>query len=333
MVLFAKPIGLFVSLPLSPWLVSRFGSKQIVTVAALCYIVILVCLGSVGYTYQVAVVLFFFGLAGNMANISMNTQAVGVEALYQKPVMGSFHGLWSFAGFIGAGLGTLMIGWKVLPWKHFVVAFGISLLLLLLVYRNFLKSDRAVGERSRFFVMPDRHLFTLGVIAFCSLICEGTMFDWSGIYFEKVVKAPSALIGAGYTVFMCNMALSRFLSDYVTARLGFKRTLQISGLLITTGLMISVIFPYLYPAMAGFFLVGAGVSSVIPQVYSVAGKSRKFSTGAALTAVGSIGFLGFLIGPPLVGLLAGAFSLRVSFTVIAFIGLMVSVLVSRVNTE
>jgi MFS family permease len=174
--------------------------------------------------------------------------------------------------------------------------------------------------------MPDKSLLNLGLIAFCSMICEGTMFDWSGVYFKKVVMADKNWIGAGYTAFMCTMAIGRFIADWFTTKFGVQKTLQLSGVLIASGLLVSVFFPYLIPSILGFFLVGFGVSSVVPLVYGTAGKSKRMSAGVAIAAVSTIGFFGFLLGPPLIGIIAGFFSLRVSFVVIAAMGLTVSLM-------
>lgn len=167
---------------------------------------------------------------------------------------------------------------------------------------------------------PDKKLLILGLIAFCCLLCEGAMSDWSGVYFKKIVIAPTALITLGYVAFTGTMALGRFLGDWLVTKLGVKRMLQISGTMISSGLLIAVIFPFLYSATAGFLLVGFGVSSVVPIVYGLAGKSTTMSAGAALAAVSTIGFLGFLIGPPVIGFIAQLISLRWSFTFIALLG-------------
>ncbi len=161
------------------------------------------------------------------------------------------------------------------------------------------------------------------------MICEGAMFDWSGVYFDKVLKVDKAWIGAGYTAFMSTMATGRFIADWFTNRFGLKFTLQLSGSLTASGLLIAVIFPYLVTSILGFFLVGFGVSSVVPLVYSVAGKSKVLSAGAALSAVSTIGFLGFLLGPPVIGIIAGATSLRVSFTLIAVMGFCITIIASK----
>ena len=325
MILFALPVGSMIALPLSGWLVTRFGSKTIVTNALIFYVLALAALGLAQNITQIISVLVLYGMAGNTANIAMNTQAVGVEARYGRNIMASFHGLWSLAGFTAAGIGTYMIGKEIIPFTHFIMISGLILLALAVVFQYLLPNEERTAVSNRVFAKPDRSLVMLGVIAFCCMICEGAMFDWSGIYFKKIVNAEGAWIGAGYTAFMCTMAAGRFIGDWVTMKLGFRRTIQISGLLIVTGLAISLVFPFLAPAITGFFLVGLGVSSVVPLVYSTAGKSKKMSPGVALAAVSSIGFLGFLIGPPLIGIVAGASSLRISFIIIALMGLCVAI--------
>lgn len=329
MVLFTLPVGLMLSLPFSGWLIAKTGSRIVVVGSLLMYALLLSVIGMVQSVFQFCVVLFFFGFAANMVNIAINTQAVGVEALYRRSIMASFHGYWSMAGFFGAAIGTAMIGYKIMPYQHFMLITILTVLCVAVASRFILRGDVKTGEDQPIFAIPDRSLLNLGLIAFCSMICEGAMFDWSGVYFQKVVQAEGAYIGAGYTAFMLTMAAGRFVADSLTSRYGLKRILQGSGTLIAIGLMIAILFPSLVTAILGFFLVGAGVSSIVPLVYSAAGKSKVMSPGVALAAVSSISFLGFLIGPPMIGLIAGASSLKFSFTVIALMGLSVSFIATR----
>lgn len=331
LVLLALPVGLMISLPLAGWLTAKAGSRKIVVTATLLYSVALVSLGLAQNVFQLVAGLFLFGLSGNMLNISINTQAVGVEALYKKSIMASFHGLWSLAGFIGAALGTFMMGHGIFPFQHFIVILFIAVSILLITNRQLLLKDAIAESNQRIFAMPDRSLINLGIIAFCSMICEGAMFDWSGVYFKKIVQADEAWLGAGYTAFMSTMAFGRFLADWLTVKLGIKKILQVSGILTATGLVIAVLFPNLATAILGFLLVGFGVSSVVPLVYSAAGRSKVLSPGVALAAVSTIGFLGFLCGPPLIGLVAGVTSLQISFSIIALMGLCVSVVSTRAD--
>ena len=324
-VLLAIPVGSMISLPITGWLVAKFGSKRVVTLGVFLYSLTVITLGMAQNTFQLISYLLLFGFGGNFMNIGVNTQAIGVESLYKKPIMGSFHGMWSLAGFTGAALGTLMIGANVLPVQHFLLVTIFVVLAALISTRYTIAEDPNRQADQPIFARPDKSLLMLGIIAFCTMICEGAMFDWSGVYFQKVVQADKAWVGAGYTAFMATMASGRFVSDWFAGKFGLKPTLQLSGILIAIGLLLAVLLPGLPTAIAGFLLVGAGVSSVIPLVYSAAGKSKVLSPGVALAAVSTIGFLGFLIGPPLIGLVAGATSLRISFAIIAVMGLCVSI--------
>lgn len=327
-VLFSLPVGLMASLPFAGWVISKAGSRNLLIAAVVAYGVALIGLGSAHRVWQLVLCLLCFGFASNTVNISVNTQAVAAESIYQKPIMASFHGLWSLAGFAGAGIGTYMIGKNIIPQQHFIIIFCVMLAGVLYCSR-YLNHDYGGAGDGPVFVMPDRSLIKLGIIAFCSMMCEGAMFDWSVIYFKKVVLAEKAWIGAGYTAFMLTMATGRFIADWFAHRYGLKRILQVSGSLTAVGLLIAVLFPYLPSAIGGFLLVGFGVSSVVPMVYSVAGRSKTMQPGVALAAVSTIGFVGFLIGPPVIGFIAGAASLRYSFTLIAAMGVSVAVLATR----
>ena len=339
-VLFSLPVGLMLSLPFSGWAITKVGSKRVLLGAIVVYGICLSFLGLAENPFQLIICLVCFGLASNAVNISVNTQAVATERMYERPIMASFHGLWSLAGFVGAGIGTAMIANHINPFRHFITVLVI-LATGVAVASRYLVDDTGVsanGKKAARISVRERlkqmlPLLTLGSIAFCSMICEGAMFDWSVIYFKKVVVAPIALQGAGFTAFMLTMASGRFVADLFAGKFGLKRTLQVSGSLTLTGLLIAVIFPHLYTAMAGFMLVGVGVSSVVPMVYSAAGKSKTMSAGVALAAVSTIGFIGFLIGPPVIGFIAGLATLRASFIFIACMGTCVVVLSTRAKLD
>lgn len=318
-VLFALPIGSMCSLPLSGWLVSKLGSRKVATLSGLIYPTILICLGFCNTVPLIITTLFFFGLFGNMMNISVNTQAVGVEKLYNRSIMATFHGVWSLAGFTGAAVGTILISQGFDPYQHFIGIASVMMCMALFSQKYILPKDTQHPDQP-IFAKPDANLLKLGLIAFCCMAAEGTMFDWSGIYFQKIIQVPKNLTTLGYAAFMSTMAGGRFLGDRLVTQFGKKFILQMSGIVIATGLLIAVILPYLVPATIGFLLVGIGVSSVVPLVYSQAGKSTTMNAGMALAAVSSIGFLGFLIGPPLIGFIAELLGLQWSFSLIALLG-------------
>lgn len=329
-ILFALPVGLLVSLPVSGWVVTRLGSRKVLVTAGLLFPLTLCLIGFVTEIWQLVIVLFCFGFLNNLFEVAMNTQAVGIEALYGRSIMASFHGLWSLAGFTGVGIGTWVIslGWPV--WVHFCMICAISWGLLLVSYRQLLPADQA-GDDQPIFARPDGGLLKLGLIAFASLITEGTMFDWSGVYFKQIVAVPESFTTVGYIAFMGTMAGGRFTADRLVTRFGITRILQLSGITSTLGLLLAVMFPNIYTATAGFLLVGIGVSSVVPLVLALAGKSPTMAPGIAIAAVSTIGFLGFLAGPPLIGFIAEAASLRWSFALISILGLGTTLLASKIK--
>ena len=333
-ILLALPVGQLMMMTFSGKLVTHFGSRKVLLFALPVYTICLNNIGLVKEGWQLAIALFLFGLAGNLCNISINTQGVAAERLYDRPIMTSFHGGWSLAGFTGALIGLLMINLKVAPNWHFITVILIVWTIVWINQPYLIKGKTGRdkdGPKRKFFNKPDSILLQLGIIGFCSMASEGAMFDWSGVYFKDVVKAPSSLVILGYTSFMVMMASGRFAADYIISKIGRKKLLQICGVMISTGLFTSVLFPYLIPCTIAFMLVGLGVSSIVPTVYSAAGRHTRVPAGIALATVSSVSFLGFLMGPPLIGYISELAGLRYSFAVIGVFGMGIALLVSRIR--
>lgn len=329
-VLLALPIGLMASLPISGWMVTKYGSKKMVLIGAIFYAITLTFIGFATRTEQLVIVLFAFGLWGNLCNIAVNTQAVAVEQVYGKSIMASFHGLWSMAGFLSAMIGTFFISVNIPPQIHFMVIAVVAFAIIFTAYKHTMPdTEKNNDEAQPMFVKPDRDLLMLGLIGFCAMVCEGAMFDWSGVYFMEVVKVPASMKTMGYVAFMGTMTGGRFAGDWLANKIGRKKMLQISGLLMAGGLGIAVLLPFMASATFGLLLVGFGVSSVVPLVYSAAGRSTTMSAGMALAAVSSISFIGFLIGPPLIGIVAQMADLRFSFAVVALLAFCTTLLSSK----
>ncbi len=324
-VLLALPFGLLVSSLISGAMVTKFGSRNVLRIAAFAYPTILLSIGFTEEIWQLVVALFFFGLSGNMMNVSVNTQAVAVEKLYGRTIMASFHGIWSLAGFSGAAVGALLMGLQLLTWQHFAIIAATVYTLTFIFLSRTIPTTAAKKSQSAF-ALPNKQILKLGAIAFACLLCEGTMFDWSGVYFKKAVQVPASLTGLGYAAFMGCMATGRFMADKVVMRVGSRLMLRGAGFLIATGLMTAVLFPTIVAATIGFMLVGFGVSSVVPLVYSQAGRSTTLQPGQALAMVSTFGYAGFLSGPPIIGFVAEATNLRWSFAMVALVGLSTSIL-------
>lgn len=329
-VLIGMPVGSLLSLLFTGALITRLGSRTVALAIMLVYALTLPAIGWATSPWQLTAVLFLFGACGNILNISLNTQGVGLEYLWGKPILSSFHGLWSLGAMTGAAFGGLFVARGVVPFQHFLLIGSIILSSGLVAYRFMLKNDRQPEEKQPLFALPDRPLLLLGLIAFCCMLTEGALADWSAIYYKQTLHGVGVAT-TGYTAFTFTMAAGRFSGDWLATRLGIRMMLQISGLLIALGLGLALSVPVPFAVVTGFMLVGLGVASVVPLVYSVAGRSETMSAGLALTAVSTVGYTGFLLGPPLIGFLAEAFSLRQALLVVVVLGLGIAVLARRVN--
>lgn len=319
-VLLAMPIGSLIGLPITGWLVSKYNSRVPLAVGYGLNCLAMAFIGFTQSTVSLVVAVVLFAFTSRIFNISMNTQAISVQKLYDKKINGSFHGFWSTGGIAGVAFSTFLLSINVPLHIHFLLVAGLMLLITLYAYGFLLKGDRAESGNKIIIGKPDPYILCLGLVAFFSAICEGGMFDWSGIYFQQVLNLK--IFTYGYLIFMLFMASSRFLSDIIIHRIGMSGTYIMSALFIVAGIAMAVIVPQFWTAMIGFSLVGFGSASVIPMSYSMAGNSTKYSAGMAISIIATYYITGMLLGPPLIGYLAHAFGLRIAFIVFGFCGLM-----------
>lgn len=330
-ILLMLPVGQLATMALSGKLVTKYGSAKVLRIVPIAYVLVLCAIAFAQNAWQLGAILFLFGVTGNMCNISVNTQGVATEQIFKKSIMTSFHGAWSIAGFTGALVGLLTMNLGLDTFTHFLI-------ILLFVVGNTLINQKYLvpgkspqKEKRSFFAKPEGSLLQLGIIGFFSMATEGAMFDWSGVYFKEIVHAPEKFVVVGYASFMVMMAIGRFVGDGAIRRLGRKKTLQYSGLLMFAGMMTSVVFPQFFVCTLAFMLVGIGVACNVPSVYSLAGQNKNVPSGVALAMVSSISYLGFLMGPPLIGYIAEVFSLRYSYGIFACFGLLMFFMVGRLS--
>jgi MFS family permease len=319
-ILLALPIGSLIGLPISGWLVSRFNSRVPLAIGFGLNTIALAMIGFASSTFMLVVSVMIFAFTMRIFNISVNTQGITLQKLYDKKIIGSFHGFWSSGGIAGILFSTFFLAFNVSMQVHFIVIAIISLVITIYSYRFLLKDDRSTSGNKLVLSKPDPYILYLGLIVFFSAICEGGMFDWSGIYFQEVIKVK--IFTYGYLIFMTFMALSRFISDAIVDRVGMAAMYIISAGFIIVGILLAIIFPYFWTAMIGFSLVGFGTAAVVPMSYALAGLSKKYSPGMAISIIATYSITGMLLGPPLIGYLAHAFGLRSSFIIFALCGLM-----------
>ena len=163
------------------------------------------------------------------------------------------------------------------------------------------------------------------------MACENTMYDWSALYFQKEVNPDKTVATAAFVIYLTAMTTGRFFGDRLVTKSGINKVLKFSGVFIFSGLLMAVVLPYTVTAALGYILVGFGVSCVVPMIFSLAGKSKNMSISSALASISTVGYLGFVLVPPMVGYVAQAASLRWSFGIIAIFGAVIVYLVTRIK--
>jgi predicted MFS family arabinose efflux permease len=307
-----------VGLSVASWIVTKFVPKP------LCWQAVFCCAGALPgwpgqYSCSFSIVSFFHWFVRTIFSIAVNTGSIDVQRLYDRPVIATFHGIWSISCFVAAALATIMIIAGISRYSLCYSSYRGCSCWGIGKARG--RSETGSIEKRPFFVKPDNYLFILGLIAFCSMFAESAMFDWSVNYFDKVVGAGKRFSTAGYTAFIIAMAAGRFAGDQLIHKYGVFVLMRFNGLLMAVGFAVAVFFPFLVPAILGFVLVGLGDSIIIPAVYSLAAKTKKMPPSYALASVTMIGYAGFLSGPLLIGFISDAFSMKWAFALVCVISL------------
>lgn len=331
-VLFMLPMGALLALPFAGWMVHRFGSKMVSTVALLLYTFLLYSIAIAGSVFAISVVLFLFGVIGNFANIAMNAQGLAIQQKRGQPILSGLHAMWSLGAFLAAGISGMTMSLAFSMEIHFTII-SVSAAIVGICFAFYLIKDDPTDVPQKVFALPNKGLLLMGVLCFCVAMSEGAMADWSSLYYRQVVNEINRVSTVGYTAFALCMALGRFYGDRLLQLFGYAALLKLNGIFILLGMLIALLFPISLAVVTGFALVGFGVSSVIPIVYMLAAKSKSMTASAAIAAVSSIGFSGFLFGPPLIGFIAQETGLRVALSIVAILGLAIWILSFRVRTD
>jgi MFS family permease len=311
-------VGALVTTPLAGWLVTRYGSRRVSATSGIAFCTVLVLPALAGNALTLGAVLFLYGATAAAMDVSMNAHGVEVEKSMGRPTMSRFHGMFSLGGMAGAGIGALAAARDVRPVAHFVTAALLCLVAVILVRPMLLKARGELGpaaHRLPLRAIP-RVLFALSAIGFCILLSEGAMADWTAVYFKQMLRAGSGTAASGYAVFSAAMATFRFVGDWITARLGPVRTVRVGSTVAAFGLFSALCMRQSALAMPGFAAAGAGFSVIIPLVFGSGGRVADISPGAGIATVTGIGYIGFLVGPPLIGFLSQLFTLRYALGVV-----------------
>ncbi|HYP13268.1 MAG TPA: MFS transporter [Bryobacteraceae bacterium] len=332
MALLAIALGSLISMPFTGGLVARYGSARPTLAGTIALALSLPLIAAASNLWVLGAAMLFYGAAAGAMDVAMNAQAVTVERFYGRPVMSSFHGLFSIGGMVGAALGGAIAAAGVSVTAHFAASMLVYSVIGALAARWQIAADSEETTSSApSFQLPTRPVFAIGLVAFCILLCEGAIADWTAIYLRDYMQAGPALAAAGYAVFSGTMAIGRLSGDWLTDRLGPERIVRWGSLLAALGLTLALLAPRLELALCGFGAVGLGLAAIIPNVFGAGGRAEGMSAGAGIAAVTTTGYFGFLIGPPLIGWVAEATALRISLFLLVVLCVAASALAGAVR--
>jgi MFS family permease len=321
------PIGSIIAMPVAGALAARAGSRRATRLAFAVMCVITAVVALAPSLVALGAVLLVFGMGMGSLDVAMNVHGVTVEREYGRPIFSGFHAAFSFGGLAGGALGSLAAHADLDVRAHLVFVGLLCAAVGLTWSRRFLPgSADAVGEHDPIFVKPPRKVWALGALAFACLLIEGASADWSGVYIKDELGASAAFAALGFTAFSVTMTLGRVFGDGLVGRLGSVRLVRAGGIVAAVGFGAALVVAAPPAALVGFACLGAGMSSVIPIVFRAAGHVPGIASSVSLSAVSSIGYLGFVAGPPAIGGIAELIGLPNSLAVIVLLAALVAVL-------
>lgn len=326
--LLAPAAAAVVSMPVVGRLLPGRSSAVFCRVAVAGLMVAVLLPGLAQTVPTLAASLLVVGIANSTLDLVMNAQGVSIERGMDRPILSSLHAAFSFGGFAGAALGALAAALHVAPLPHFAVAAALFGTPGLVAAWRLPRDDHdadAHAPKLRWTRIPAR-LALLGTACFFCLMAEGGASDWSAKLVRDELAGTAALGAIAYAVFSVAMGTGRLLADRLWARWGAEGLLRRSGALAALGFAAGLGAGTAGTAIAGFAALGVGLAGVVPTLFRAGADQPGVSTGPALAAVSSLGYLGFLAGPPIIGAVAQLTSLRLACGVLVLAGLIVLVL-------
>jgi len=302
-------------------LIERYGSDRTTFLFSLGFVTALVLLALSPSAVVLAATLFLYGFTFGSTDVAMNAQGVTVEHQLRKPIMGSLHGYFSLGALLGGAISAVFAQFGIGLEANLLVFAVLGFVLVAWANAGQIKDEPIPADdapkKGLRFSLPPRVLWPLGVIAFCGAVGEGAMADWGALYVHNELGGTEGVAAFGFTIFSLTMLVGRFAGDKIVARFGPGVVVRIGAIVSAIGLTVGLLLGTTTSAIAGFAVMGIGLAFVFPVVYSAAGSTPGIPSGRGVAAVATIGYTGFLAGPPLLGFLARATSIQVSLLIVA----------------
>ncbi|WP_136443941.1 MFS transporter [Pacificoceanicola onchidii] len=317
-------VGALTSFAVAGKLADRHGAFRVTRWLAAFYLLSLVFIGYSETVPMLAASLFFFGLTHGGMDVAMNTWATEVERRLARPVLSSFHAMWSLGAGLGAAGGYLATSFEAGPGLHFLLsAIVLSAAIMPFLSIEWHSPTRVSLGKEPMFALPSGGLILVGLMALGAGLGEGTAVDWSAVYLRDVLEAEADQATLGFTAFSITMVIMRLSVDRLITRLGRVLVARVSGVFAVVGCLICSATGSWLVALLGFVLMGIGCAAIFPMSYSRAANDPDVPPGQAIASVATLGYGALLLGPPAVGFIAEASSLRVSFLLVAACSVMI----------
>ena len=318
--------------------IAAFGVRRVAALAACVMALALALLLQFDRFALLLIVMLVFGASVGLFDVAINTEGTFIEQALQRKVMSTMHGMWSLGGMTGAALGAWWLERNVAPLVQMrSVAVGAVVVALVAVAvmlpAHVLHGDAGV-KAQRWSGLPRaarRALIALGVLAVLGLLAEGAIYDWSTLYLQRERGAAASLAAIGFACFSAAMAAGRFGGDWLRERVPATRLLRATALLSACAMAIVLLSGTVAWALAGLALLGLGLANVIPLLYVAASRVDGVSAATGIAVVSSLGWIGVVIGPPLVGGLAQASSLSWALWLVVLSSLALAAAAGRVE--
>src|SRR5215216_713072 len=326
--------GALVAFPIAGRLIDCHSSKFTVVCFALIMILSLPLLGVAPHLFVLVPALLLLGFGNGGMDVSMNAQGIQVQRFIGRSIISSLHGCFSLGAFAGAVIGAGVTQLGVPPLVHFLGVSGFGIAAFSWIRRQLIPDtkDPRQSAAAAAFAVPPRSLWLLGVLALCASVGEGAIADWGGLYLRDVLGASSGFAALGFAAFSVAMLVGRFTGDALVRHFGAPRLVRAGGVLAALGLGVALLLNQPGIMLLGFAAVGLGLSIVYPLVFSAAGNHPTVSAGRAVASVATVGYGGFLAGPPILGWLAQLTSLRAMMAGVVLLAVLTAALANTTRS-
>ena len=331
--LLAAPIGSAGAMWAAAYLLPRIGSARVMRIAVVGYSAAGPFVGLAGNVVGFAIALFFWGAFMGGLDTSMNTQALTVERARRRPLMNGMHAAWGVGAFAGGGIGSLGVAVGLSLARQLTILGVIVVVVVGWLSLSLLPDPvhDASEPRGRGWRRIPPALVLLGVVAFASMLCEGAAADWSGVYLRDSLGGARAVSGLGFTGFALAMVLVRFFGNRLLTRFPADVLLPALAGVTCAGFTVALLVGTVPAGIAGFFLLGLGVGTVVPTAFSAAGRMPGVHPGVGVATVSGLGTAGFVMGPPIIGQLSNASSLPFALGLVSVLLAVITVTTRRVK--